>query len=57
MLQDQPVLSWRTRERGERREEKEKDSVVACRSMGILPMIPTGPACSGMPRGAWLFLP
>jgi len=25
------------------REENEKDSVVACRSMGILPMIPTGP--------------
>jgi len=26
-----------------RREEHEKDSVVACRGMGILPMIPMGP--------------
>jgi len=28
-----------------RREENEKDSVVACRGMGILPMIPTGVEC------------
>jgi len=40
-----------------RREKNEKDSVVACRGMGILPMIPTGPASSGMPPGGWLFLP
>ena len=28
-----------------RRGENEKDSVVACRSMGILPMIPTRAQC------------
>ncbi len=38
-----------------RREEDEKDSVVTCRGMGILPMIPTGPALSGMPRGGGFF--
>ncbi len=40
-----------------RGQENEKDSVVACRGMGILPIIPTGPASSGMPTGARLFLP
>jgi len=38
-----------------RREEHEKDSVVACRGMGILPMIPRGGTLA--PRGGRLFLP
>ncbi len=38
-----------------RREADEKNFVVACRSMGILPMIPTCPASSGMPDGGRLF--
>ena len=39
-----------------RREKNGKDPALACRGMGISPMIPTGPASSGMPRGGWLFL-
>ncbi len=40
-----------------RREKNERDPVLTCRDMRILPTVPTGPASSGMPRGARLFLP
>ncbi len=46
-----PAVAWHRgqmthrRERRECREEKEKDSVLASRGMGILPMIPTGVQC------------
>jgi len=38
-----------------RREEHEKDSVVACRGMGILPTVPTWG--TPVPRGGRPFLP
>jgi len=38
-----------------RREEDEKNRVLCCRGMGILPMIPTGPASGGMPCGGGFF--
>jgi len=34
-----------------RGEENERDRVLGCRDMGMLPMIPKGPASSGMPCG------
>jgi len=40
-----------------RREENEKDSVVACRGMGILPMIPGSASSGSHPRDGCCFGP